>query len=155
MVTARGAGWWIPSATKRRETVRAVAMVQSNRESAAATSNQPGASWIPAVARSLLHAHPPASATIPLEPDSTRDIAAEFLKRTLLSHEQTFEPALQQVSHALMATIEPLGVRAKESAEAATQIRLGRFKHQVIVIFHPNSTRSSASIVDPNFQTVV
>ena len=42
------------------------------------------------------------------------DIAAEFLEGTLLSHKQTFEPALQQVSHALMATIEPLGVRAME-----------------------------------------
>jgi hypothetical protein len=44
------------------------------------------------------------------------DIAVEFLEVTLLSHEQTFEPALQQVSHALMATIEPLGVRAMEAA---------------------------------------
>ncbi|MEK9141509.1 MAG: hypothetical protein AAB308_10690 [Nitrospirota bacterium] len=65
-----------------------------------------------------------------------RDRAAEFLEGTLLSHEQTFEPALQQVSHALMATIEPLGVGAMEPAQAATKIRLGRFKHQVIVIAH-------------------
>jgi hypothetical protein len=55
---------------------------------------------------------------------------------TLLVHEQTFEPALQQVSHALMATIEPLGVGAMESAEAATKIRLERFNHQVRVISH-------------------
>ena len=44
------------------------------------------------------------------------DLAAEFLEGTLLFHEQTFEPALQQVSQALMATIEPLGVGAMESA---------------------------------------
>lgn len=43
------------------------------------------------------------------------DIAAEFLEVTLLSHEQTFEPALQQVAHPLMATIEPLGVCAMKS----------------------------------------
>ncbi len=64
------------------------------------------------------------------------DLAAEFLEGTLLFHEQTFEPALQQVSQALMATIEPLGVGAMESAYAATKIRLGRFNHQVIVISH-------------------